>query len=43
MLFELALILQSLIADGVGIKLGVFVCDMSDLEKMGKSNSFIRL
>jgi hypothetical protein len=27
----------------VGIKLGVVVFDMSDLEKTGKSNSFIRL
>jgi hypothetical protein len=35
MKFELALILQSLIADGVGIKLGVVVCDLSDLGKRG--------
>jgi hypothetical protein len=33
-------VLQSLIADGVGIKLGVVVCDLSDLGKTGKANSF---
>jgi hypothetical protein len=27
----------------VGIKLGVVVCDMSDIGKTGKANSFIRL